>query len=491
MNKRHALHSILFVLFLSLMGGATAQQSYTLDQLIGIGLEESENIKMVQEELHKTDAQIMEAKGGAMPNISASANYSYGLSSNPTASSLENEFSFLGVMDGIYGDTAGRTETPDETAIRIIASGIDGMFDGFTQNENQQALSLSLRLEQPIYAQGKVGIGLKIAKTYKQTLFCKLQASKQEVIAQITQLYYGCLLAKNNKKIKADALQIAQQSHDLAKKRLSLGEGAVLDTLSTRLKLEVAKNDLDSANANIISANATLLQVCNLDLRPSEFILSGDFPDEFPEFDYTECKETLLKENKTLGQLQGNEDVQELLVKLNLRDYHPMVYCGASLGKLLIAREGETLEWHPQDRYGQNERTLFIGASLTLFDGFKRQQKIKQARSELKNFQLTQKQTREMLLVSLRDNYEMMELNRRKLRSSHTMVALAQQGYTMASRSYETGALSLLELQQKEIDLYNAKLALNAARFALHSSITNLQILMGTLPIPVSYQQQQ
>ncbi len=218
-------------------------ESYTLPQVIDLALSSSREIKAIEEEMVKTDAQIMEAKGGALPTISLSANYGYQF----------KQASFLG-GDGFGSDMGaanpgGLMENMESGADSLLAQTIEQLTQGLDFDPDafqtpKNSLALGISLEQAIFAQGKVSVGLKIARTYKRTLNCKYVAQRQKTVAEVTNLFNGCLLARENTATAQEAVALAQQSYELAVTRTSLGDGNALDTLNARFNLETAKLNL-------------------------------------------------------------------------------------------------------------------------------------------------------------------------------------------------------------------------------------------------------
>jgi outer membrane protein TolC len=178
--------------------------------------------------------------------------------------------------------------------------------------------------------------------------------------------------------------------------------------------------------------------------------------------------------NKRIGQLKSAEKVQELQVTMKKTDYLPMLYCGGSVGKFGIFNEIDAIEW-------QDDQKVFIGLSLTLFSGFQRHHAISQARAERNSFRITYREVVDNLEIAVHDAYEKVETNREQLRSARALVELAETGYSLSQEAYEVGMMTLLEMQQKEVDMKNARLAYNSAQFAFNSAVIDLKLLLGEL----------
>jgi len=373
-------------------------------------------------------------------------------------------------------------ESPADTllanTILGLTRGLDFDPDAFQTPKNSLALGISL--EQALFAQGKVSVGLKIAKTYKRTLNCRYVAQRQKTVADVTNLFNGCLLARENTAIAQEAVSLAQRSHELAITRASLGDGTALDTLNARYNLETAMLSLRKFQERQRSAYAALAQAVGRESEDTPLEIEGELKEQ--SFDYTleEAMDTMHANNKKIGELQGTAGVQELLVKLGKTDYLPLVFAGASVTRINMFDDILDEGWFTDEQY---DSKVYVGATLTLFDGTKREQKLRQAQADYRIFEQQRAEAIDKLELALRDTYGKYQSNRANVRSARTLRDLAQRGYDVAAEMYEAQALSQLELRQKELDLNNARLALNAALYELQSTIISLQLLMGTLPL--------
>lgn len=462
-------------------------REYTLDELVSESMRTSREIKKIESELVKTEEQIWEAKGGAFPKISASANYQY-------AWDQYSPFVFTGDMAMPTDSTAtlihqiyqqmGAPAAPLDAGDSAIALYLDMVFGGFNELFDielpRNTLALSLSLQQPLFAQGKVMVGLRIAREYRQTILCKYDAARQKVKADATKLFYGGLLAKRNFQIRQAAVGLSEEVHRLSVLRQSVGKGSVVDTLSSRLRLEQARMELRKARGELHTAYDALIKQAGLTESVGEFSVAGEFPNGEYDITLEDALQGLHDDSKVIGQLVGGERVQQELVTLGKTDYYPLIYCGASVSKYLIFDDIDDIDW---DREGQNDGRVFVGASFTLFDGLKRMRKIRQAKEDLNSFRLTKEQTIDGLELGVRDAWERMQTGREQLKSAQALVSLAEKGYALAKKAYEVGQMTLTDMQQRELDLNGARIALNAAQFEFHSAVLDLQLLMGAVPL--------
>jgi outer membrane protein TolC len=78
-----------------------------------------------------------------------------------------------------------------------------------------------------------------------------------------------------------------------------------------------------------------------------------------------------------------------------------------------------------------------------------------------------------------RSVWEDLETSRKRLDQARAVGALAEKAYTISKKAYELGGITLLEFQNSEQQVNNARLALNAAQFGFHSAVVDMRLLMG------------
>ncbi|MBN1604127.1 MAG: TolC family protein [Chitinispirillaceae bacterium] len=462
---------IVSIIFLTVSVVCTAE--YTLEDLVTEAIRNSRQVQGVQKEIEKTRYQVKEAIGSGLPKISGSAYYSYGEPFSPFTSGGSDTSGFGQALANAYSfDTSLSRIGPIITGITL--GQLSGMFDDFTK---KNTLSLNLSVEQPIFAQGKVGIGLKIAKSYQTSLQYKLKGEELNVKGLVTKLFYGALLAKVNVSIQKEAVKLAEETHRLAVIQHAVGKGSELDTLISRLRLENARIDIKKSESDLrLAYEAILTQTCIQDAA-SSFSIKGDFPDVEFALNEDEAVGEVMVKNADIQFLESSQAMQDQLVELAKSDFYPMVYAGGSFGKISQFNNFDELK----DVGLGNDWKVFAGLSMDLFTGFRRSQKLNQARTDNQKFVLTKEEAKDGLVLATKNAYEQVTLSKDRLKATRSVLVLAEKGYSIAKKAYEVGSKTFLDVQNAEFELNRAKIALSAAKFAFHTALIDLKLLMGNL----------
>jgi outer membrane protein TolC len=118
----------------------------------------------------------------------------------------------------------------------------------------------------------------------------------------------------------------------------------------------------------------------------------------------------------------------------------------------------------------------YVGLSLNIpiFAGGKRYQQIRQAKNQHQQVLLQKDNTERQLKIAIRQSLTTMETNMKSYYSAQDAVAMAAKGYSIAEKAYQVGRSTLIELN-------DAQLALTQARLAEYQAIYNFVVAKAQL----------
>ena len=191
--------------------------------------------------------------------------------------------------------------------------------------------------------------------------------------------------------------------------RLESGKGNVLDTLNSRFSLQQAKLALRDAEKNRHLAVKNLLTIASMDADPDEIVLTDSL--YVIDFDMTEEEafKRLSEENISIQQIDKGIEMQKWQTKIVKADYLPPVYAGASISKISMFDNRDEFSWG-------DDQKIFVGASIPIYSGGQKLQKVKQAGYEEQKLQETRKKTLNQLNLALTSCYEELAVARKSVR---------------------------------------------------------------------------
>ncbi|MFP4681352.1 MAG: TolC family protein [Chitinispirillaceae bacterium] len=452
---------------------------FELEKLLRDAYKTSNELRTIEKELQKAEAQVNEAMGTALPTVSTSVNYAYSISQySPFSMPSSSEPVTLVDSLGAYGispyDSLGRS-------MYMVAGAMDQMLqslNSIAEDKRKNSLSLSLSINQPIYAQGKVGIGLKIAETHQSMLVCKYNEVKLRVKAKVITRYHATLIAKKNFEVARQNLNLLEKSHQISVTRFNVGNGSEFDTLSTQLYLQNAKADLYKAESDLRLAKEALVLAAGLSVSPENFQLEGEIPDMPFEMTLEQAIDNLHSNNYTVNQLKGSTELSDYMVRLAKSDFRPMIFAGASFGR--VGRFTDFGDMNQGSNWS-NDHKVFVGMNWTLFSGLQRTQKLRQAQMDRSITYINEQQIIENLELAVKNAYEQVMINRNRLEAIRSVMDLAEKSYGIAAKAYEVGQRPLIDMRNAELEMTRARTNYNAVLFAYLKAVVDLQVLTADL----------
>lgn len=474
-SLKHAIRIKTSVLVLIAAAVSLSARSYTIEKLLGVVVKNSRLLRTIELEIENADMVVQITMSDAMPKVSSSVNithsnpyyyYNY-IDQNNLNSSIQHVIS-----DSLTGVLSSELMSDAGALMRKSA-----VFLGELMQVPSNTASATVSVAQPIYAQGKIYNGIKLAKAHQRTLLCKHYQEKMKIKADVTILFYNSLLAQKNVEIATEGVSLADETHRVAVVTHAVGNASELDTLISRLNLENARIELKKAQSALRVSYETLITKTGIAESSATFSVEGEFPPAIFEMPLEEVVNTMRKSNPSLEQLRGKSDIQNLRVEIAKGDFFPNVFAGATVGKI---GQFDGLNDFYRINWGNDSR-IYLGLTWNLFTGLSRNHRLRQSLNDRTMFQLAEQQTIEDLDLQTRNAYEQVSTSRDHLEVSKNVISLAEKSYTIAKKAYEIGSKSLLDLQNAEFRLNQARIELNMALFKFHSAVINLKFLMGQL----------
>ncbi|MDR0305045.1 MAG: TolC family protein [Chitinispirillales bacterium] len=438
------------------------QRAMSRSDVIRYAFKNSESLAQLEAEHERIVYMRKEYYGKALPDINGAINYVLAPNLN---GEKEDRPSVSEVVDGMEPSNADR----------VLAGALDGISGALGAMSVKNTLQWEVKATQPIFAQGKVKTGLKIAEISLETLEEKYRGEQLELSQNIINAYNSALLAQQNAVIQQDALIIAEESYRIAKARFETGKGSALDTLNARYEQQQAISRLRDAQKNEKLTMETLMTAASLDDK--KIILSDSLI--VPQFDMTEdaAWEKMRQNNSSLKLLSQAKMLQTEQTHLTKTDYLPMIGAFASIGQHNLFDNGDEFadsgSWQWDFKVG-------VGVQIPIFNGGQRKNKLRQAKFEELKLDKQEIEAERGLRLALSAAFEDLAVAKEELARTAQMIALTEQGLRISKLSFELGQITQLELNNSEQNNRGAKTAYNSAIFGINSAVMNIEKLIGS-----------
>ena len=429
----------IFILFFSI----SFSQSYTLEQVIKIALENKEALKASALELQSSKQDIRSSYSGILPSIRASV-------SSSESKFPQQSFGFNQSSGELLSDVSSITTGSSNLSIA------QNIYDGGIWWNN-------IRLAKNNY---------RISEQFDRQLITN-------IIRNVHFAYFNYLKALQLLDVARSNLMSSQQQLTFVQQQYDLGSAKKTDLLKAEVRFGQARIDVITNDASAKSAYRSLKNSMGIINSDQDFSIEEvQKPLEIvPEFETG--FQLLQKHNPSIKAKQYQIVAAELGEKIAKGSRMPVVSLSASaLGS------SDNIAEAISNNFGDKQRTnASLSISIPLYTGSSistRIQKAKIAVNKQESEYLTQLEDISVQLQDLIDqlnNYvEIIPINETVLESAEEDLKLSQVRYTQ-------GSTTILEVLNAQVSVVQARSSLVRSKYDAFIQQVNLKALLGTLDL--------
>lgn len=429
----------VIAMLLSSMGtlGVMAQQSplkLTLEDALEIALSENPTIMVADQEITKSQYAKKGSYAALFPTIDASASYQRTIQKQAMYMNMGGESTKITIgQDNNW--QAGVTATAPLVSVALWKSlAISGM-------------DVELAIEQA-------------------------SSSRIDLIEQVSNAYYGILLASDSYNVFKEAYDNAVENYKNVEQKYNVGTTSEYDLIRADVAVKNAEPDLYSAQNAIELGEWQLKALLGIDLD-QEIECSGSLSDY----------KTFIQPNKNTLSLQNNSTLKQLEIQGRQLDKTLEVTRAANLPTLALSFSYSysamnddfkisSYEWIPYSVAG-------LSLSIPIFAGGKRRSDVAQAKINIDQFELQRTDAERSLKVAMSQAVDNINTAIKQYAAAASSVEQAEKGYNIAVRRYEIGGGTQLEVNDSQLALTQARLYMNQAAYSYMIAQTSLAKLTG------------
>jgi outer membrane protein TolC len=413
----------------------------TLEDAIKIALENSNQVKLAQLEILKSDEKLVEARSALIPRISASGSYSR---------YLKKPVLFL-PPDSPFGRMTGG----------VIEIGFDNSYLG------------AISLQMPLFS-WNLYAGIRSALKGKSLAEQAYKSVTLKTIADVKKAFYGALLARENYKITKMRVDLAEDNLKNVEKMYRQGIASEYDYISAQVQYQNLLPLLIQAENNLELAKNALKLVLGIDVK-EDIEIEGEMKvDSLIGVDYASSLKDLYEKNPDLKQAELQVELSREIVSLEVSGHLPSLFL---TGNLQYQAQANDFNFN-QYRW---IRTTFIGLQIQIpiFNGFGTQARVDQAQASFQQAIERLNFTKQALENELKNTIYRIEQSGRRIESQKRAVELAELGYKIARKRFESGVGTQLEVSNAEVNLAQARLNYLQAIYDYLIAMSDLEKLTG------------
>lgn len=432
----------LLVVFATIPTWAT---SYTREDAVRIALEKSSTIKTAEEELISANSQVDAGYGNAMPSIDLDATVTriFGLDDVKKTNDLSKAASGMNAADD------------EPYAANVLAPAMDNLIYGMKSQGYRWQSSVGLTATQVLYAQGKVGTGIEIAKIYKHLKEVSLENAKANVRYDVENAFDQLVFLDSSIVILETSIDQTQKHIDYVNQAVQSGLASELDQVRAQLELDKLKSTLEKTKKSRVLARNNLLNTMGLEWD-SNVEFQGDLRYPTDNLPYPDtAMENVKKRRKELALLDAQQKMAEKNISIEEGGYKPTIVL---VGGIKYANNKNKIsEWDAPDWDDNINKYVALNLTMNLFNGMKTKESVVQAKSSMRSVQIQKESAERGFRMQIESCANTLEDANNQLEIQKNQVNLAQRNFDLTEASYKVGRSTQLDFLDASLKLRSAK----------------------------------
>ncbi len=431
---------------------AKAQDTLVLDigKALEIALSENPTVKVADKEIQKKKYAQKGSYAALFPQISFTADY------NRT---LKKQVMYMDGFDMGSTDIPGMEDMPNMD---------EGIEVGRDNNWN-----LGFNASMPI-VNAALWKSLSISAVDVELAIEQARSSKIAMVNQVKKGYYGVLLANDSYRVFKESYDNAMENYQDIKRKFEQGTVAEYDLIRADVTVKNSEPNMLQAENALVLAKWQLKALLGMDLDLNiecEGQLTDFEKDLFGDFLSTD---TTLANNTDLKQMSLQAKQLEKTLTMQKFDYLPTLSLTGLYQWTAMNNDFKFKDymWNPYSMIG-------VSLSIPIFSGGSKFYKIKQTRNSIEQLDLQKEDTRRKLQLAIKQYIDNMNTCIKRFDASQKGVEQAERGYMISQKRYDTGAGTLLEMNDSELALTQAKLNFNQAIYDYMVAKADLEKIIG------------
>ena len=302
----------------------------------------------------------------------------------------------------------------------------------------------------------------------------KAKGSRQDLIDQVQQSFYGVLLAKELYSVYKENYDNAKDNYNDVKAKYDAGLASKFEFLSAEVAMQNAEPNVFDAQNGIVLANWKLKAVLGIDLDQN-IECTGSLSDyEGTVAGVASYENVSVENNSTLKQLNIQEEMLQKNYEMQLAKYYPTLAAQLSYNWVAMSENFKFSEykWNPYS-------TGALALSIPIFAGGQKQNQLRQTRIQQEQLALQKEDAIRQLEVSVKQVLNSLETSLKQYEAAQKTIEGAQAGYEIAKKRYDVGSGTLLELQDAQLGLLQARLNVNQSVYTYMILKSSLDKILG------------
>jgi outer membrane protein TolC len=415
-------------LSLSLLSVCATAGEKSLDELIGIALENSVDIQSAKADIEAKNAGIDYASSGYLPQVS-----------------VQGELAGYDVKSDSYQDSDG-------------------------------VVGASANVDQLIYDFGGTTSNIGAAKSAYDASLKQLDSTTNSVVISVKKAYYDILNKNQLINVAREAVKIDELQLEQAREYFKAGVRTRIDVTNAELQVSNSKLDLLKAEFNLESANTALISILGVNLEKNFSVKKDDtdisvLAKSIVPMDKKsdELVELGLANRAEIALYKANIDLSQSQVKSARSEYYPKILLNAAYN------DKDT------DLASLNNRQMSAGVYIKwdIFSGFSSEAKVKENLANLTKSKVDLRDIELKITEEVTNAYLEVKKSEDSTKMQLLSVDLATQNLSLAQQRYKAGLSDMVELNDAKLGYTKSKADLVNTYYGYLVAVANLDYVIG------------
>ena len=387
-----------------------------LDTCIEIALKNNQQRRISQYAIEVAEAQYKQAQSGYWPQLSLSM----------AATRMDQDQNYIFPEEESTYTISGLAPVPTDVQVTVPEKDIKLM--------DRDTLTTTLNLTVPLFTGGKVSSLAKQGKIGVEAARTAARRTDLTVILDTKRMYHGAVLATALYEIIKDTVSQLEFTLELTEKLYQNGSGSVKKTDYLRTKVMVASSQsmLALMASNKALAHAALVNTMGLEWTTQIKLNSEQIPFKPYENELAELVVQAYTHNPDWYSLELGLEAADAGITGARAGYYPVI---AFIGSAHhIENEYDKGYMTPDNKDGW---TIGIGMELPLFQGFRNQSKVREAKLRMKKLERQKILLKEGIALQVKDAFLQIQRAHDQVLALQTSLEAASQNRSLNIRAYQ------------------------------------------------------
>jgi outer membrane protein len=398
---------------------------------------------------------------------------------NAIAYALENNYSIQQARERIKEQEGLIVEVKAKTIPQLgLGSSYKKKDQELVQSAgSDQDWSIALEARQVLYAGGGISAALEAQKVSREAALLDLKATINNALLEVRTRYYDVLLAREQITVQEQNVQLLRQQLQNAKNRFEAGTISNFEVLRAEVELANAQPEFIKARNRKRTSVDQLRQAIgytnttpeNLRKIP-EFIGTLDF--QPVSYDLQKALDAARTNRPDLLRLDRLAKAREAGVRIEQAGNRPTVDL---IGGYQVVKKISS------NSFNDSPEGWVVGvqSNWAIFDGRSTAGKVAQARSRLRQSQLSAREQELAVEVQVRTALSSLQEAAELAEAAQKVVAQAEESLRLADARYAAGSATQLDVLQARVSLTQSRTNQLAANYSYNVALATVRRALG------------